>query len=43
MEISLEASSYRKDVEAIDAMGDAASKKLKARTFDAVRAPVAGW
>jgi len=43
VEISLEAFSYRKDVEAIDAMGDAASKKLKARTFDAVRAPVAGW
>jgi len=34
---------YERDVQEIDAPGDAASKKLKARTFDAVRAPVAGW
>jgi len=34
---------YERDVQGIDAPGDAASKKLKARTFDAVRAPVAGW
>jgi Ca-activated chloride channel family protein len=37
------AGSYRKDVQEIDMKGGAASKKLKARTFDAVRAPVAGW
>jgi len=27
----------------INAPGDAASKKLKARTFDAINAPVSGW
>ena len=42
-EISLVATQYERDVKAIDAPGDAASKKLKARAFDAVRAPVAGW
>jgi hypothetical protein len=42
-EISLAAAQYEGEVKAIDAPGDAASKKLKARAFDAVRAPVAGW
>jgi hypothetical protein len=30
-------------VSAISGRGSAASKKLKERAFDAVRAPVAGW
>jgi len=42
-EMSRLTEAYERDVQAIDAPGDAASKKLKARTFDAVRAPVAGW
>jgi Ca-activated chloride channel family protein len=42
-EIARAASEYERDVNAIDEPGGAASKKLKARTFDAVRAPVAGW
>ena len=38
-----DAESYETGVMAIDSAGDAASKKLKAKAFDAVRAPVAGW
>lgn len=38
-----QASDYERDVSAIDAPGSAASKKVKERAFDAVRAPVAGW
>jgi len=34
---------YEKDVSAIDAPGVAASKALKQKAYDAVRAPVAGW
>jgi len=34
---------YETGVMTIDSAGDAASKKLKAKAFDAVRAPVAGW
>jgi hypothetical protein len=37
------ADGYESGVMAIDARGDAASKQLKAKTFDAVRAPVSGW
>jgi Ca-activated chloride channel family protein len=35
--------SYERDVAAVDRAGGAASKKLKERAFDAVRAPVKGW
>jgi hypothetical protein len=35
--------SYENDVAAIDKAGGAASKKLKERSFNALRAPVAGW
>jgi Ca-activated chloride channel family protein len=35
--------SYERDVQQIDQPGGAASKKLKEKAFDAVRAPVAGW
>ncbi len=34
---------YQSSVVDINAPGDAASKKLKARTFDAINAPVSGW
>jgi Ca-activated chloride channel family protein len=37
------AGDYEKDVSAIDAPGGAASKALKQKAYDAVRAPVAGW
>jgi Ca-activated chloride channel homolog len=37
------AESYEHDVEQVDQPGGAASKKLKEKTFDAARAPVAGW
>ncbi|MGZ6125828.1 MAG: vWA domain-containing protein [Myxococcales bacterium] len=37
------ADEYERDVAAIDAAGGMASKKLKQRAFDALRAPVAGW
>jgi len=37
------AGEYEKDVTAIDAPGGAASKALKQKAYDAVRAPVAGW
>lgn len=37
------ASDYAQEVFAIDAPGGAASKALKQKTFDAVRAPVRGW
>jgi Ca-activated chloride channel family protein len=37
------AASYERDVEQVDQPGGAASKKLKEKAFDAVRAPVAGW
>ncbi|TMA25782.1 MAG: VWA domain-containing protein [Deltaproteobacteria bacterium] len=37
------ANEYDGEVSAISGRGSAASKKLKERTFDAVRAPVAGW
>jgi len=36
------ADGYETGVMTIDSGGDAASKKLKAKAFDAVRAPVAG-
>jgi Ca-activated chloride channel family protein len=42
-EIARVATEYERDVSAIDAPGGAPSKKLKAKTFDAFRAPVAGW
>jgi Ca-activated chloride channel homolog len=42
-QIARAATEYERLVEAIDAPGGAASKKVKARAFDAVRAPVAGW
>ena len=42
-EIARAAIEYERDVDAIDAPGGAASKKLKSRAFDKVRAPVAGW
>jgi hypothetical protein len=35
--------SYERDVAAVDRAGGAASKKLKEKAFDAVRAPVKGW
>ncbi len=41
--VMAQASEYERDVSAIDAPGSAASKKVKERVFDAVRAPVAGW
>jgi len=34
---------YERDVAAIDGRGSAASKSVKQKAFDAVRAPVAGW
>ena len=37
------AESYEREVQQVDQPGGAASKKLKEKTFDAVRAPVAGW
>jgi hypothetical protein len=42
-EITRAADEYEEDVVAIDAPGGVASKKLKSRAFDQVRAPVAGW
>src|SRR3989442_4499563 len=42
-EIARAAAEYETDVGAIEGAGGAASKKLKQRVFDAVRAPVAGW
>ena len=42
-EMSSAAESYRRDIASIDSAGGAASKRLKEKTFDAVRAPVAGW
>jgi Ca-activated chloride channel family protein len=42
-EIARAASEYEQGVIAIDALGGVASKKLKSRAFDQVRAPVAGW
>jgi Ca-activated chloride channel family protein len=42
-EIAQAAVDYEAGVGAIDGAGSAASKKLKQRAFDAVRAPVAGW
>ena len=42
-EIARAAIEYERGVDAIDAPGGVASKKLKARAFDQVRAPVAGW
>jgi len=42
-EIARAAAEYETDVGAIEGAGSAASKKLKQRVFDAVRAPVAGW
>jgi Ca-activated chloride channel family protein len=41
--VMAQASEYERDVSAIGAPGSAASKKLKERAFDVVRAPVAGW
>jgi len=35
--------SYERDVAAIDRAGGAASKRLKEKTFNAARAPLAGW
>jgi hypothetical protein len=42
-EMQMVADGYETGVMTIDSAGDAASKKLKAKAFDAVRAPVAGW
>jgi len=42
-EIARAAIEYERGVNAIDAPGGVASKKLKSRAFDQVRAPVAGW
>jgi len=42
-EIARAAAEYETDVGAIEGAGSAASKKLKQRVFDAVRAPVSGW
>jgi Ca-activated chloride channel family protein len=42
-EIETAATAYGADVSSIDAPGGAASKRLKAKVFDAVRAPVEGW
>ncbi|HUJ24943.1 MAG TPA: hypothetical protein VLW85_02920, partial [Myxococcales bacterium] len=38
-----EAAQYDMDISVIDAPGSAASKLVKQKAFDAVRAPVAGW
>jgi hypothetical protein len=38
-----EEESYERDVAAVDRGGGAASKKLKEKAFNAVRAPVEGW
>ena len=38
-----EEESYERDVAAIDRAGGAASKRLKEKTFNAARAPLAGW
>jgi Ca-activated chloride channel family protein len=38
-----EEESYERDVAAVDRAGGAASKKLKEKAFDAVRAPVKSW
>ncbi|MCA1829129.1 MAG: hypothetical protein LC689_19575 [Myxococcales bacterium] len=37
------ATDYARDVDAIRGAGDAQSKQLKQKAFDAVRAPKAGW
>jgi len=42
-EMEKAADTYEEDVVTIDSKGGAASKKLKQKAFDAVRAPVAGW
>ena len=41
--VSEQAHDYAIEVDTIDAPGGAASKALKQKAFDAVRAPVAGW
>ena len=42
-EVKLSAEEYQSGVAEIDAPGSAASKKLKQKAFDALRAPVQGW
>jgi Ca-activated chloride channel homolog len=42
-EVLRAADAYETGVTAIDSAGDAASKRVKSKAFDAVRAPVAGW
>jgi Ca-activated chloride channel family protein len=42
-EMKLAAGEYERGVVEIDSSGGAASKKVKQKAFDALRAPVAGW
>jgi hypothetical protein len=42
-EIARAADEYETGVQAIESSGDAATKRMKEKVFDAVRAPAAGW